>query len=67
MCCFAVTNVKAVAGFFFTSRWRFNRDIKLMLGFEPSWYFKITWSLVTPLALVVSQCLLPFLQCTIVK
>lgn len=35
-------------GFGFSKRWRFNKDIKLMLGFEPSWYFKIAWMFVTP-------------------
>uniref|UniRef100_H2ZGX1 Transporter n=1 Tax=Ciona savignyi TaxID=51511 RepID=H2ZGX1_CIOSA len=24
-------------------KWRFNTDIKLMLGFEPNWYFKGAW------------------------
>lgn len=40
-------------GFFFTHRWRFMEDIKLMLGFEPNWYFKITWNFVTPVALIL--------------
>nr|XP_026691008.1 sodium-dependent proline transporter-like [Ciona intestinalis] len=39
-------------GFFFTYRWRFNTDIKLMLGFEPNWYFKGAWMFVTPAALI---------------
>merc|ERR1739838_554479 len=40
-------------GFFFTHRWRFNQDIKTMLGFEPNWYFKITWNFLTPIALLL--------------
>lgn len=40
-------------GYFFTHPWRFNRDIKLMLGFEPNWYFKITWNFLTPVALLL--------------
>jgi len=40
-------------GFFFTYKGRFNDDIKMMLGFEPNWYFKITWNFVTPLTLLL--------------
>ncbi|CAK8671892.1 unnamed protein product [Clavelina lepadiformis] len=39
-------------GYFFTYRWRFNTDIKLMLGNEPSWYFKLAWMFVTPVMLL---------------
>ncbi|XP_039266427.2 sodium-dependent proline transporter-like [Styela clava] len=35
-------------GYAFTTKWRFNHDIKLMLGFQPFWYFKIAWMFVTP-------------------
>jgi len=28
------------------------RDIKAMLGFSPSWYFKICWTVISPLALI---------------
>ena len=45
--------IPQISGFAFTHRWRFNRDIKLMLGFEPNWYFKITWNFLTPVALLV--------------
>jgi len=40
-------------GYFFTHPWRFNRDIKLMLGFEPNIYFKVTWNFITPVALLL--------------
>lgn len=31
----------------------FCRDIKLMLGFEPNWFWKITWAIVAPLFLLI--------------
>ena len=43
------------SGFFFTYRWRFNKDIKLMSGSEPMWYFKAAWMLGTPATLAVRQ------------
>ena len=45
------------SGFFFTYRWRFNKDIKLMSGSEPLWYFKAAWMLVTPATLAVRMVL----------
>jgi len=31
----------------------FCRDIKLMLGHEPNWFWKITWAIVAPLFLLI--------------
>ena len=31
----------------------FWKDIKLMLGAEPGWFWKITWAIVSPLFLLV--------------
>ena len=33
---------------------RFSSDIEMMLGHGPNPYFKVTWTVVSPLALVVS-------------
>ncbi|XP_078487245.1 sodium-dependent proline transporter [Ciona intestinalis] len=35
-------------GFFFTYKWRLVKDIKLMIGFKPNWYFRINWMFITP-------------------
>nr|XP_002127953.1 sodium-dependent proline transporter [Ciona intestinalis] len=35
-------------GHFFTHPWRFNKDMKLMLGHEPNWYYRINWMLISP-------------------
>uniref|UniRef100_H2Z9J5 Transporter n=1 Tax=Ciona savignyi TaxID=51511 RepID=H2Z9J5_CIOSA len=37
---------------FFTYPWRFNKDMKLMLGREPNWYYRINWMLFSPGLLV---------------
>jgi len=50
---FMVVGINWGYGFFFTKRWRFNKDIKLMLGFEPNIYFKATWFVLTPIALLL--------------
>jgi len=50
---FMVVGINWGYGFFFTQRWRFNKDIKLMLGFEPNIYFKATWMVLTPIALLL--------------
>ncbi|XP_039248942.1 sodium-dependent proline transporter-like [Styela clava] len=39
-------------GFLFTYRWRLDKDIELMLGRKPMWYFRICWAFVTPVMLV---------------
>uniref|UniRef100_H2Z9J6 Transporter n=1 Tax=Ciona savignyi TaxID=51511 RepID=H2Z9J6_CIOSA len=39
-------------GHFFTYPWRFNKDMKLMLGREPNWYYRINWMLFSPGLLV---------------
>merc|ERR550519_1865079 len=41
-------NYSAYYGHFFTYKWRLNKDIKLMIGFEPNIYFKVMWSFFTP-------------------
>uniref|UniRef100_H2ZFL1 Transporter n=1 Tax=Ciona savignyi TaxID=51511 RepID=H2ZFL1_CIOSA len=35
-------------GFFFTYKWRLVKDIKMMIGFNPNWYFRINWMFITP-------------------
>jgi len=35
-------------GYLCTYKWRFNQDIKLMIGFEPNIYFKVMWGFFTP-------------------
>nr|CAB3266322.1 sodium-dependent proline transporter [Phallusia mammillata] len=35
-------------GYFFTYKWRLVSDIKLMIGFQPNWYFRINWLIITP-------------------
>ena len=41
------------AGYLFTYKWRFNSDIKLMIGFEPNIYFKVMWAFFTPAVILV--------------
>uniref|UniRef100_H2Z9K0 Transporter n=1 Tax=Ciona savignyi TaxID=51511 RepID=H2Z9K0_CIOSA len=55
-CRFLPPNINKVCfflkGHFFTYPWRFNKDMKLMLGREPNWYYRINWMLFSPGLLV---------------